>query len=123
MASEDTASGRRSRSKGAAKGAVPESKKVLAWAEVGVTICIDPENRQYVRASFGHERYADNDSRAALLRAADELDEINEEILEKIVRKYGKLAREYQQSIVDDADEDDDSPTARARRKLKKRNR
>jgi hypothetical protein len=121
MASESAASGRRSRSKGEAKGAVPKSTKILCWSEVGVTICIDPENRQYVRGSFGHERYADNDSRAALLRAADELDEFNEEMLEKIVRKYGKLAREYQADIAEDADDDDDSPRARARRKLRKR--
>ena len=97
--------------------AAAEGKAVRVWGELGLTICIDAENRNFIRPLIGHERWARSDSRKNLKEAVAELEEFNEEILVRWIKRAKILAQE----AADEVEEDDDSVSARARRKARDR--
>lgn len=68
------------------------SGAVRVWGEVGLTLPVG-ENMAYVKVMFGHERIAPDSSQATLRATRDLIDEFNQEVVEKQVEKYTRLAK------------------------------
>lgn len=62
------------------------------WGEAGVTVAITENPPQFVKVLFGHERIAPNDDAETIKRYTALIDAYNEEIVEKQVEKYKRLA-------------------------------
>lgn len=69
-------------------------KAVRVWAEVGATLCIDPDNRQFIRFTFGHEKIAPNDEPETLRETEQEVYAFCNEVAEQRLSELAALARQ-----------------------------
>jgi hypothetical protein len=76
-----------------------------------VTVAITENPPQYVKVMFGHERIAPNDDATTLKRVTALVDEYNQEVVEKQVQKYKRLA------LAASATEEEDEPPPRNTRR------
>lgn len=88
---------------------------VRVWSEVGVTIAVTDEPPQFLRFTFGHERIAKSSSQADVVKAEALVDEFNEKILDKRLKKYRRMFRSS-----DVSETAKEGPRERAAKRIKK---
>lgn len=76
-----------------------EPQAVRVWGECGVTVQISENPSIFIKATFGHERVAPDDSLATLKRTRKLIDEFNQQVVEEQVEAQTRLA----QQIIEDA--------------------
>lgn len=101
---------------GARRSATDNPVGVRVWGEVGATVCVDPDNRNFIRFTFGHERIAPDDDPETLERYEALVYEYCEMKAEKRMRQLVRLTK-----AIANAPEQEQAPsTKKARSKTAK---
>ena len=109
----------RSRSKKASEQAADGSLRV--WAEVGITIALTNDPPQFLRTLVGHERMTQGSSLKALKSAVADVQEFNEQWLQKHVKKARRIALSSMAEADEEEEESRLSTKERARRRAGRR--
>lgn len=74
---------------------------VRVWSEAGVTLCVSMDPHQFVKFSFGHERWSPSDSAEDIARTERQVYEFCERTVNKRVSKLAKLVRAVMEGDVE----------------------
>lgn len=66
---------------------------VRVWADAGVTLCVSMDPHQFVKFSFGHERWSPSDTQEDIERTERQAYEFCERVVNRRVAKLAKLVR------------------------------
>ena len=66
-------------------------KPVRVWGEVSLTIAISDQPPQFIKVTFGHERWAKNDTQEQIKRTERLIHEYNEEVVSKRADQLKRL--------------------------------